>query len=689
MSTSEDPDTPEEVAEGSREPSNESESTDSIWGTRLQQGQIRLFNIEMDESDKIRGTLEVFEHKSAPTYIAQSYVCGEGECDFKITVNGTAHYIKSNLSIALRQTKRALQPKKLVFGVWARTTWLWIDAICIDQTNVTELELQIRFMEHIYRGANSTFVSLGEWSVSHRLISRFVEWQFVDYVISCEQKDGGPRSTDDNKKMDSANSLRIDLEGDIQTRFSMSPEDIRNIRDKSAGKDVDSSSQAFKFVHPFWQACLQIFGNDWFTRMWTYQELILSQKVFVTFPTCVPWAMLLHWLENIPNLQFPTSFTAEEDILIATMPTNSYYDHVNRHLFHNLRIMRPPSIDCIWPLLAVTSQRRAKLPKDHIFAMFALMDDKTQSLVDVNYSKTDAQVFQDFFELALGTENAARMLPALWELTSWVPTTTCGLPSWLPDLKNGANVRMGQLGMKMISEAVSDSFCDVARLRVLPGTGVIFLKVSELDVVSIPGVAACPAWMGVKYHDSHAISETLLWFKCLCNTLSSSGEGSVMIARIDDFVRYTSGVSEDRRASLLFFMLASQHHRESLALDELIYHASRALLSLPVRDYVKLTEPNPGINVLHECLDMISGLLRRRLGDMYVFATTEGRLGYSPKPVSPGDRICIVPGPRRLHIFSPAPSRYITCAAVQGLMEDNLLDFVRESGREWEEIAIH
>ena len=523
-------------------------------------------------------------------------------------------------------------------------------------------------MEHIYRAANSTFVSLGEWSESHRLISRFVEWQFVDYVISCEQEDGGPCSTDDNDEMDSANSLRIDLEGDIQTRFSMSPEDIRNIRDKSAGKDVDSSSQAFNFFHPFWQACLQIFGNDWFTRVWTYQELVLSQQVFVTFPTCVPWVLLLQWSENIPHLR-PTSFTAEEDIHIATMPTNArrYYDHVTRHCFHHLRNIRPPSIDGIWLLLTITSQRRAKLPKDHIFAMFALMDDKTQSLVDVNYSKTDAEVFQDFFELALETESAAHMLPLIWELTSWVPTTTCGLPSWLPDLKNGANARMGQPGMERISEAVSDSFRDVARLRVLPGTGVIFLKVSEFDVVSIPGVAACQAWMGVKYHDSHAISETLLWFKCLCNTLSSRGEGSVMIARIDDFVRYTSGVSEDQRGALLFFMLASQHHRESLALDELIYRASCALLSKPVQNHGKPTEPNPGIKVLQVYLDMIAGLLRRNLGGMYVFATTEGRLRCSPKPVSHGDRICIVPGSSILHVFSPAPSRYITCAAVQGL----------------------
>jgi hypothetical protein len=91
MSTSDSKDTPSEAAEGSHEIGNMSEPKDSIWKTGLQPGQIRLFSMELDEGDSISGTLGTFEHKSAPKYIAQSYVCGEGECDFRITVNGNAH----------------------------------------------------------------------------------------------------------------------------------------------------------------------------------------------------------------------------------------------------------------------------------------------------------------------------------------------------------------------------------------------------------------------------------------------------------------------------------------------------------------------------------------------------------------------------------------------------------------------
>jgi hypothetical protein len=94
---------PVDASHGSHEPSNnyKSEPRHSIWGRQLRQGQIRLFKMELDWNDDIRGTLEVFEHKTAPEYFAQSYVCGEGGCHSKIVVNGSAHYIKANLYVAL------------------------------------------------------------------------------------------------------------------------------------------------------------------------------------------------------------------------------------------------------------------------------------------------------------------------------------------------------------------------------------------------------------------------------------------------------------------------------------------------------------------------------------------------------------------------------------------------------------
>jgi hypothetical protein len=48
----------------------------------------------------------------------------------------------------------------------------------------------------------------------------------------------------------------------------------------------------------------------------------------------------------------------------------------------------------VWLLFVITARRRAKVPKDRVFAVLALMGDETQNLVDVDYSKSDAQVFQ-------------------------------------------------------------------------------------------------------------------------------------------------------------------------------------------------------------------------------------------------------------------------------------------------------
>jgi hypothetical protein len=166
MSTSDSKDAPSEAAEGSHEPSSVPEPTESIWKTGLQPGQIRLFNMELDEGDGISGTLERFEHKSAPRYLAQSYVCGEGECDFKINVNGNAHYIQPSLSIALRQTKRALQNRESD----EESAWLWIDAICIHQSNIAEREM------HPTHELRRELFEITNAGPDHKLLKESLSW---------------------------------------------------------------------------------------------------------------------------------------------------------------------------------------------------------------------------------------------------------------------------------------------------------------------------------------------------------------------------------------------------------------------------------------------------------------------------------------------------------------------------------
>jgi hypothetical protein len=72
-----------------------------------------------------------------------------------------------------------------------------------------------------------------------------------------------------------------------------------------------------------------------------------------------------------------------------------------------------------------------------------------------------------------------------------------------------------------------------------------------------------------------------------------------------------------------------------------------------------------------------------------VFTTANGRMRHSPRPVSSGDTICVVPGGGFLHAFSKVSKRYVTCAIVYGLMGDGLLDIAAESERDWQEIDDH
>lgn len=160
--------------------------------------------------------------------------------------------------------------------------------------------------------------------------------------------------------------------------------------------------------------------------------------------------------------------------------------------------------------------------------------------------------------------------------------------------------------------------------------------------------------------------------------------------RLKDLFKLADGIHEYAMA-LHFLIAASLLPAGGLTLCKLVSHVRQGLhatheLRQEILEYIN---NDPGHKSLARGLRRVAVGLKCHFRGAYVFATEGGRLGYSAKPVSPGDRICVVPGGELLHIFSAAPSRYVTCAVVQGLMEDSLLEVVRESDRDWEEITIH
>lgn len=102
------------------------------------------------QSEALRCSLEVSNIENALPYEALSYVWGSGDAVYPVSCNNMAFSIKRNLYQALRYLRFPSQPRRL-----------WVDAICIDQGNVSERSRQVAYMTKIYRRASTVLVWLG------------------------------------------------------------------------------------------------------------------------------------------------------------------------------------------------------------------------------------------------------------------------------------------------------------------------------------------------------------------------------------------------------------------------------------------------------------------------------------------------------------------------------------------------
>ncbi|KAL6898785.1 HET domain-containing protein [Trichoderma evansii] len=104
------------------------------------------------ESDIIECSLRSYSFNgSHPEYIALSYAWGRNVRDKFINLNGTQFPVGSKLWWFLHHMR--LRNQYHTF---------WIDAICIDQSNVVERNHQVQKMRQIYSNAKSASVGLGK-----------------------------------------------------------------------------------------------------------------------------------------------------------------------------------------------------------------------------------------------------------------------------------------------------------------------------------------------------------------------------------------------------------------------------------------------------------------------------------------------------------------------------------------------
>lgn len=122
--------------------------------------QIRLLEILPQPDSSLQYNLTTFDVSTCPPYIALSYVWGNSRPRSTILINGKCFTIRDNLSYALPHLAKLrdggnksefMRPEK----------HLWIDAICINQTDTKERNHQVEMMKDIFTCASLTVAWLG------------------------------------------------------------------------------------------------------------------------------------------------------------------------------------------------------------------------------------------------------------------------------------------------------------------------------------------------------------------------------------------------------------------------------------------------------------------------------------------------------------------------------------------------
>ncbi|KAI1848739.1 hypothetical protein JX266_005598 [Neoarthrinium moseri] len=327
--------------------------------------------------DPIKCTLEHVDLLPNSDYEAVSYCWGDATVTKPILVNDRIYPVTVNLFTALKYLRKEDIARRL-----------WVDSICINQTDLDERNREIRKMRDIYSYANQLLIWLGDYTPMTKedvsLVFDFVRAMFI-------------------YKQDDAKAKWVDYMG-LEAMWH-------------------------------WQGKLERFleSRSWLWRAWILQEVAARPMPEIIEPDVTP--RVICGVYELPWCYFSILhlfWQSDTDVkfrlrLHAPGNTLSRINGVARLHQYILQHDRPlaDQIACYLGLTAGTFN--ATDERDSIYALTGLFQSEqipTQLLPD--YRKPMSQILIDYATYLLKD-------PELIDITQYNSGTCVGLPSWVPD----------------------------------------------------------------------------------------------------------------------------------------------------------------------------------------------------------------------------------------------------------------
>ncbi|EGO60361.1 hypothetical protein NEUTE1DRAFT_143800 [Neurospora tetrasperma FGSC 2508] len=339
-------------------------------------------------------------------YTALSYVWGDPKVTSPIAVNDFPFQATHNLCAALRRIRKSNLP-----------TTLWVDAICINQSDKDEKSSQVQLMTDIYHNASLVTVWLGE-------SDKYTDLAIVLIKLTVHLR----RSLEvtGERQYPAAYILRV-------LSSALSKSDLRSL------------------------ALLKFFSRPWWRRVWVVQEVIVSRRANVICGTKeIPWDDLRRALECWRVLR-SFSDKSEHGEAMKKATDNVFYK-TSLALFLNLFNQRDREDKQVlqnemgsFPGLNIRDDTATGLegtilaghlfestdPRDKVYVWLGIYQKYGLTIVP-DYSASIAQVYVNVVR-AITELTGSLSLVALSGGLDNSQDPLPGFPSWAPDLRHGAH----------------------------------------------------------------------------------------------------------------------------------------------------------------------------------------------------------------------------------------------------------
>lgn len=395
--------------------------------TPLKPNEVRLLKPTSDGGLNFELVHKVIDTR--PRYSALSYTWGEPEPCEAIVLDGQHFTVRQNLHDALqRLTSRARGRSRLI----AKGSLFWVDALCIDQSNLTERSQEVRMMRQIYEQAQRVFVWLGEpENTRHSDLAERKLKEFAKLQRNAQLENHGYHPWWLPKKaprwQEEVYQAEISVLG-----YRSSPA-FRIFWDGEGSK----TQQA-------WLGIIDMWRKRWWGRTWIFQEATISQKMS-TFYISLPWGS--SWMNPIQSkvlflcgwaqVQWTEMFSA----LTVAQQLRSAPDLDTRILEDTCEKPRKLAILSVQRLqgqntsflefLQTFRVSESQDPRDKVFAPLGLAPGEVTHDIKVDYERPVSDVYMDVVRALIHLPNVA--LNFLAYAVPQFGHNPHSLPSWVPD----------------------------------------------------------------------------------------------------------------------------------------------------------------------------------------------------------------------------------------------------------------